>query len=194
MKLVWTSVGVVLLLGAMFLTGMSPKPQQPVLSKLHLALPTGSMDMLKSQASHLRPINPFIIDIIPTSRPIPEGIPVGSMFGMRKHPVLGVDKMHQGLDFPAPAGTPVLATAAGMVTKAFFGADSSSYGNHVTIWHDEEYQTLYAHLSRLHVTENQVVSEGDTIGYVGNTGRSTNPHLHYEVIHDGVNVDPEDFL
>ncbi|MDP5171737.1 MAG: M23 family metallopeptidase [Bacteroidia bacterium] len=194
MKLLWTSAGVVLLAGATLLSGMSGKQQPQALPLQHLALPMGSMTMLKSQASHIRPIDPFEIDIVPTTRPVPEGFPLGSVFGMRKHPILGVDKMHQGIDFPAPTGTPVLATAAGKVILAFSGADSSSFGNHIRIWHDEEYETLYAHLSELYVIENDIVSEGDTIGYVGNTGRSTNAHLHYEVIRDGVHVDPEDYL
>ena len=194
MKLIWTSAGMLLLVGAMLLTGMSGKQQPETLPKAHLALPLGSKAELKQQGSHLRTIDPFEIDIIPSGRPVSRTYQLGSVFGMRKHPILGVDKMHQGIDFPAPTGTPVLATAAGKVVKAYYGADSSSYGNHIMIWHDEEYQTKYAHLSEISVAIDQIVSEGDTIGYVGNTGRSTNAHLHYEVIRDGVFVDPEEYL
>jgi len=149
---------------------------------------------LKVQQAHMRTIDPFEIDIIPTSRPVPDGVPLSSMFGMRKHPILKVEKMHAGIDFPAPTGTPVMATATGRVNKLVQGNDSSSYGNHIVLEHDEIFCTLYAHLSKVAVTPGQIVEEGDTIGFVGSTGRSTNPHLHYEVIRDGLRVDPEDFL
>ncbi len=194
MKFIWTSAGILLLAIATILTGMSGKQVPKPLPKQHLALPVGTKAELKQQGAHLRPIDPFEIDIIPTGRPVPKDYHFSSPFGMRKHPILGVDKMHQGIDFPAPTGTPVLATAAGKVVKAYHGADSSSYGNHILIWHDEEYQTRYAHLSQLYVSVDQIVSEGDTIGFVGNTGRSTNAHLHYEVIRDGSHVDPEEYL
>ena len=149
---------------------------------------------MKIQQAHLRTIDPFEIEIVPTSRPIPRGIPLSSTFGMRKHPILGVDKMHTGVDFPAKNGTPVLATATGRVGKLVNDSDDSSYGKHIKLEHDEEYVTLYAHLSGIVVKLGQIVEEGDTIGFVGNTGRSTNPHLHYEVIRDGVHLDPEDFF
>ncbi|MEO0895761.1 MAG: M23 family metallopeptidase [Bacteroidota bacterium] len=149
---------------------------------------------LKVQQAHLRTIDPFDIDIIPTSRPVPEGVPLSSMFGMRLHPILKVDKMHAGIDFPAPTGTPVMATATGRVNKLVMRNDSSSYGKHIILEHDEIYCTLYAHLSKVKVVPGQIVEEGDTIGFVGSTGRSTNPHLHYEVIRDGVRVDPEEYL
>ncbi|MCI4671304.1 MAG: M23 family metallopeptidase [Bacteroidia bacterium] len=149
---------------------------------------------LKVQQAHLRTIDPFDIDIIPTSRPVPEGVPLSSMFGMRNHPILKVEKMHTGIDFPAPTGTPVMATATGRVNKLVLGNDSSSYGKHIILEHDEIFCTLYAHLSRVNVIPGQIVEEGDTIGFVGSTGRSTNPHLHYEVIRDGIRIDPEDFL
>lgn len=149
---------------------------------------------LKIQQAHLRTIDPFEIDIVPTSRPVPKGIPVSSMFGMRKHPILNVDKMHKGIDFPAAVGTPVLATATGKVGKMVARSDSSSYGKYIMIFHDEEYATLYAHLSKVTVKLGEIVEEGDTIGLVGSTGRSTNPHLHYEVIRDGLHMDPEDYF
>ncbi|MEO1413944.1 MAG: M23 family metallopeptidase [Bacteroidota bacterium] len=150
--------------------------------------------VLKSQQAHLRTIDPFDIDIIPTSKPVPETVPTSSPFGMRVHPILNVEKMHLGIDFPAPTGTPVLASATGRVNKLNTRSDSSSYGKHIVLEHDEIFCTLYAHLSRVSVSYGQIVEEGDTIGYVGSTGRSTNPHLHYEVIRDGIRVDPEDYL
>jgi len=150
--------------------------------------------MLKGQQAHLRTIDPRDIDIIPTLRPVPAGIPLSSAFGMRRHPILGVDKMHLGIDFPAPAGTPVLATATGRAKIVYTLGDSSSYGNHIILSHDEVFESLYAHLSEVNVLPGQIVEEGDTIGFVGNTGRSTNDHLHYEVIKNGSRVDPKDFL
>lgn len=160
-----------------------------LLSKANVASAT-----LKVQQAHLRTIDPFEIDIVPTSRPVPTGVPISSMFGMRKHPILNVDKMHKGIDFPAPIGTPVLATATGKVGKLVTRADSSSYGTYIVIHHDEEFATLYAHLSGTNVKLGDIVVEGDTIGFVGTTGRSTNPHLHYEVIKDGLHMDPEDYF
>lgn len=153
-----------------------------------------SAALLKHQQSHLRTIDPLDIDIVPTIKPVPAGVPLSSAFGMRKHPILGVDKMHLGIDFPAPAGTPVLATATGRAERVYTFGDSSSYGNHIVLQHDEVYETLYAHLSRIVVESGQIVEEGDTIGYVGSTGRSTNDHLHYEVLENGVRVDPQEFL
>lgn len=150
--------------------------------------------IMKIQQAHLRTIDPFEIEIVPTSRPIPDGYPLGSVFGMRKHPILKVDKMHKGIDFPAPLGTPVLATATGKVGTVVSRSDSSSFGKHIKLEHDEEFCTLYAHLSGIAVRRGQIVEEGDTIGFVGSTGRSTNPHLHYEVIRDGMNMDPEDYF
>lgn len=158
------------------------------------ALPELHADPFRVQQAHLRTIDPLDIDIVPTSRPIPEGIPLSSLFGMRKHPILGVDKMHKGVDFPAPLGTPVLATATGRVAKAVTLSDSSSYGKYLWLMHDEEYVTIYAHLHQLNVTLDDIVEEGDTIGFVGTTGRSTNPHLHYEVIRDGRHMDPEEYF
>lgn len=163
-------------------------------SRSNLVGATNAMKAMKVQQAHLRTIDPFDIDIIPTSRPVPDGVPLSSMFGMRNHPILKVEKMHTGIDFPAPTGTPVMATATGRVSKLVFGNDSSSYGNHIILEHDEIFCTLYAHLSRVKVEAGQIVEEGDTIGFVGSTGRSTNPHLHYEVIRDGIRIDPEDFL
>lgn len=152
-------------------------------------IPSGKA-LMKIQQAHLRTIDPFDIDIVPEMRPVTEAYPLGSMFGMRKHPILNVDKMHLGVDFPAPAGTPVLATATGRVQKVITRADSSSYGKHIVLEHDELYLSLYAHLSGVAVSPGQLVTEGDTIGFVGSTGRSTNPHLHYEIIRDGQRIDP----
>ena len=171
-----------------------PESDRPAEMTPSITRVSQTASLLKGQQAHLRTIDPLDIDIVPTSKPVPAGVPLSSAFGMRKHPILGVDKMHLGIDFPAPAGTPVLATATGRAERVYTFGDSSSYGNHIILQHDEVYQTLYAHLSDVAVVPGQIVEEGDTIGYVGSTGRSTNDHLHYEVLENGARVDPQDFL
>lgn len=151
--------------------------------------------MVRQQA-HLRCIEPLDMLAVPNRIPLPniEGIAIGSPFGMRTHPILKQERMHQGIDFAAPAGTPVLATAGGIVSKTLMAADSSGYGIHTVIQHDDNFETRYAHMSKLVVNIGQVVEKGDTIGYSGSTGLSTNPHLHYEVLKNGVHLDPQDFF
>ena len=115
------------------------------------------------------------------------------------HSLCKIKKMHKGQDFAAPTGTPVIATADGTVTKAVAVEDKSGYGRYIVIEHeevfqDEEFATLYAHLSNVLVKNGEHVARGDTIGFSGNTGTSTNPHLHYEVIRNGKQVNPRDYL
>jgi murein DD-endopeptidase MepM/ murein hydrolase activator NlpD len=117
-----------------------------------------------------------------------EGARMSSGFGMRFHPILGFSRMHQGLDFAAPSGTPVLASATGKVIKAGWGG---GYGNVVQIQHGRGIVTRYAHLSRIDVRPGQTVGQGARIGAVGSTGLSTGPHLHYEVWVNGVPVNPK---
>ena len=111
-----------------------------------------------------------------------------SGFGIRLHPVHKVDRMHTGIDFTAPSGTPIQATGDGVVIKADYGR--VGYGNHVIIDHGYGYSTLYGHMMKIKVKEGQEVKKGQTIGLVGNTGTSTAPHLHYEVRQKGNPVDP----
>lgn len=111
-----------------------------------------------------------------------------SGFGMRMHPIYNIPKFHHGMDFVARVGTPVYATADGIVeitSRSFYG-----YGKYVKIDHGFDYQTAYGHMDDIHVKRGQKVKRGDMIGTVGNTGLSTGPHLHYEVIHKGRRVDP----
>ena len=118
-----------------------------------------------------------------------DGARISSGFGMRTHPVLGYNKMHKGLDFAAPTGTPIYAAGDGIVERANrFG----SYGNYIRIRHNDTFKTAYAHLSRFGkgIKRGTRVKQGQIIGYVGNTGRSTGPHLHYEVIKNGQKVNP----
>ena len=109
------------------------------------------------------------------------GARLSSGYGMRKHPILGYNKLHQGTDFAARRGTPIMASGSGTVERAsWFGA----YGKYVRIRHNSTYKTAYAHLSKFgrNIKAGKKVRQGQIIGYVGSTGRSTGPHLHYEVL------------
>lgn len=114
-----------------------------------------------------------------------------SGYGMRNHPVLRKRARHKGVDLAAPTGTPVYATADGIVGRANW---FSSYGLYISIDHGADLETRYAHLSRLAVAKGDRVRKGELIGYVGSTGRSTGPHLHYEVRVDGVAVNPIPYM
>ena len=109
------------------------------------------------------------------------GARLSSSFGLRKHPILGYNKLHQGTDFAAPKGTPVMASGSGTIEMASW---NGAYGKYVRIRHNSTYKTAYAHLSRFgkKIRRGAKVQQGQIIGYVGSTGRSTGPHLHYEVL------------
>ena len=117
---------------------------------------------------------------------------IASGFGMRIDPVYGTPKMHKGLDFTAPQGTPIYATGNGVITEANFAA--TGFGNHVIINHGYGYETLYGHMVRIKVREGQKIKRGELIGWVGSTGKSTGPHCHYEVHVNGAEVDPVYFF
>lgn len=112
---------------------------------------------------------------------------LSSGFGYRYHPILKIRKFHHGVDFSASTGTEIYATGDGVVEKAKY---ATGYGYHVVINHEYGYQTLYGHMSKLNVRRGQKIKRGELIGFVGNTGLSSAPHLHYEVIKDGVKVNP----
>lgn len=116
---------------------------------------------------------------------------MASGYGYRTDPFTKVRKFHFGMDFTAPRGTPVYATGDGVVTRADNSA--SGYGKHIRIDHGYGYVSLYAHLYKYNVRKNQRVKRGDLIGYVGSTGRSEAPHLHYEVFKDGERINPINF-
>jgi murein DD-endopeptidase MepM/ murein hydrolase activator NlpD len=117
------------------------------------------------------------------------GARISSGFGYRKHPILGYTKLHKGIDFAAPYGTPVYAAGSGTIK---YSGWFSSYGKYVKIAHSSSYNTAYAHLSRIpsSIKKGKKVSQGDVIGYVGSTGRSTGPHLHYEVYQGSKAINP----
>ena len=118
------------------------------------------------------------------------GARLSSPFGMRKHPIDGFNKMHKGTDFAAPTGTPIMASGDGVVKKAGWCGGG---GNCVKIRHNSTYQTVYAHMSKFArgIKSGVRVKQGQTIGYVGSTGKSTGPHLHYEVIVNGKKVNSQ---
>ncbi|MGA2823175.1 MAG: M23 family metallopeptidase [Bacteroidales bacterium] len=114
---------------------------------------------------------------------------IGSYFGTRMDPFYKVRKFHEGMDFSAPIGTEVYATGNGSIEMAGHD-DGGGYGNEIIIDHGYSYKTVYAHLSRIFVKPGQKILRGQIIGYVGNTGKSTSPHLHYEVRKNGVPLNP----
>jgi murein DD-endopeptidase MepM/ murein hydrolase activator NlpD len=114
-----------------------------------------------------------------------------SGFGWRMHPIHKIMKFHAGMDFTAKTGTPIHATGDGVVVYAEYG--TNGYGMHVIVDHGFDYQTLYAHLSKLEVRKGQRVKRGDVVGLVGNTGLSVGPHLHYEVHKGGQPMDPTNY-
>ena len=118
------------------------------------------------------------------------GAKISSTYGLRMHPVLGYSRMHQGLDYSAQKGTPILAAGDGNIE--FMKNQARGYGKHVQIKHNANYATLYAHMSRFasNIKPGGRVKQGDVIGYVGDTGLASGPHLHYEVIENGKKVNP----
>jgi len=116
---------------------------------------------------------------------------MASGFGYRTDPFTKVRKFHYGMDFTSPRGSPVYATGDGVVTRA--DNKAIGYGNHIVIDHGYGYESLYAHLYKYNVRPNQKVKRGDLIGFVGSTGRSEAPHLHYEIFKDGERINPINF-
>ncbi len=116
---------------------------------------------------------------------------MASGYGWRSDPFTKARKFHYGMDFSAKRGTPIYATGNGTVTRA--DANSIGYGRHIRIDHGFNYVSLYAHLNKYNVKKGQKVKRGDIIGYVGNTGRSVAPHLHYEIFKNGERINPRNF-
>jgi murein DD-endopeptidase MepM/ murein hydrolase activator NlpD len=118
------------------------------------------------------------------------GARLSSAFGMRKHPIDGYNKMHRGTDFAAPMGTPIMASGSGVITRARWCGGG---GNCVKIKHNSSYETIYAHMRNFArgIKEGSRVKQGQIIGYVGSTGKSTGPHLHYEVVKNGKKINSQ---
>lgn len=128
----------------------------------------------------------------PDGKPVAGEIKVSSEFGLRSNPFGGRGyEVHEGIDFAGPVGQPILATADGLVIKADY---DRGYGNHIKLDHGYHYETLYAHLSQMTVKLGDRVQRGDVIGHLGNTGRSSGPHLHYGIYRNGRALNPRYFL
>jgi murein DD-endopeptidase MepM/ murein hydrolase activator NlpD len=127
------------------------------------------------------------LDLIPTQLPLSGEFLLTSSFGVRADPMTHLPSMHEGIDFVAPVGTPVLATAPGQVLRAEY---SGAYGNMVELSHQDGFVTRYAHLKTIFVKPGQFIRREETLGTLGNTGRSTGPHLHYEVLLRGQPMHP----
>ena len=127
---------------------------------------------------------------IPSIRPVSGGF-LNSSFGYRQDPIDDVRRFHQGQDITVPSGTPIFAPADGVVKRAYY---IGGFGNHVKLGHSSGYTTTFAHLSEIFVRHGQKIKRGDIIGETGNTGRSTAPHLHYEVHYRGTPKNPTDFF
>lgn len=115
-----------------------------------------------------------------------------SGFGMRVHPIYKTSMMHWGCDFTTPVGAEIHCTGNGKVVDVKY--EKRGYGYHVIVNHGYGYQTIYAHMSKIAVKQGQVVNRGDVLGYVGNTGTSTGPHLHYEIVKNGNKINPINFF
>ncbi|MCU0421964.1 MAG: M23 family metallopeptidase [Bacteroidia bacterium] len=154
-------------------------------------LQTKSMEQLAKLAEN----KTEFLASIPAIQPIPNKKlkSIASGFGYRMHPIYKTYKMHTGMDFTAPTGTPIYATGNGRVVPA--GEEGGSgYGNHVVIDHGFGYKSLYAHMFKIKVRMGERVKRGQLIGFVGNTGLSSGPHLHYEVIRNGKKVNPINYF
>ena len=136
------------------------------------------------------PVTPKVEVSIPSIDPV-KSVRLSSGFGRRRSPTRGASRNHKGIDIPGPIGTPIYATADGIVDRAKW---VRGYGKFIELGHGNQIQTRYGHMSALNVSAGQRVSKGDIIGYMGSTGRSTGSHLHYEVRIAGVAVNPMSFL
>ncbi len=160
--------------------------------KRQMYIQTKSYDEIINLALHKEEM----LAAIPAIQPInnKELTRLASGFGLRIHPIYKIKKMHTGLDFSAPRGTPIYATGAGKIKKAVNSYRKTGYGNQVEIDHGFGYVTKYAHMQMITVKKGQTIKRGDLIGYVGSTGGSTAPHCHYEIIKDGKKIDPIQYI
>lgn len=181
-------------LGIQNLASMGEKKQDEALKEMHQEL-----TQLKGAASRQEASLQMLIEYFEDKRSLYASTPsvwpvrgwVTSHFGNRTSPFSGILKFHDGMDIAAQTGTPVMAPADGVVVKAGFG---TGYGNMVEISHGYGIKTLFAHNSRLNVKAGQRVRRGDVVAYVGDSGSSTGPHLHYEVKVNGLSVNPVKYL
>jgi murein DD-endopeptidase MepM/ murein hydrolase activator NlpD len=181
-------------LGLQNLTAMGEKKQEEALKEMHQEL-----TQLKGAASKQEASLQMLVEYFEDKRSLYASTPsvwpvrgwITSPFGNRTSPFSGILKFHEGLDIAAQTGTPVMAPADGVVIKAGF---STGYGNMVEVSHGYGIKTIFAHNSRLNVKAGQRIRRGDTIAYVGDSGSSTGPHLHYEVRLNGLPVNPVKYM
>ncbi len=177
-----------------FLNNLAPAVSKEI-SELHLDIEKLSRQVNFELASYETIYDKVKNDIdrirhIPSIRPVDGGY-LNSSFGYRQDPIDAVRRFHQGQDFSVPTGTPIFAPADGVVKRAYY---IGGFGNHIKLDHSSGYSTTFAHLSKIFVRHGQKVKRGDIIGETGNTGRSTAPHLHYEVHYRGTPKNPADFF
>jgi len=181
-------------LGLQNLTTMGEKKQEEALKEMHQEL-----TQLKGAASKQEVSLQMLIEYFEDKRSLYASTPstwpvrgwITSPFGVRTSPFSGIPTFHEGVDIAAQTGTPVMATADGVVVKAGF---STGYGNMVEISHGYGIRTVFGHNSRLNVKAGQRIKRGEVISYVGDTGSSTGPHLHYEVRQNGLPVNPMKYM
>jgi len=157
--------------------------------KKRLVVQSRSLDKIKEMARNKE----AMLKSIPAIQPVPNDDlkRISAGYGYRMHPILKYKKLHEGIDFSAPVGTPVYATGNGVIREA---RRTGGYGKLILLDHGFGYKTFYAHLSKFNVSEGQKVKRGDVIGELGNTGLSTGPHLHYEVHKDNKIVNPINYF
>ena len=187
-------VGGVSLKGSRILNNLAPAVSKEI-SALHLDIEKLSRQVNFELASYETIYEKVKGDIdrirhIPSIRPVSGGF-LNSSFGYRQDPIDDVRRFHQGQDITVPSGTPIFAPADGVVKRAYY---IGGFGNHVKLGHSSGYTTTFAHLSKIFVRHGQKINRGDIIGETGNTGRSTAPHLHYEVHFRGSPKNPIDYF
>tara|TARA_B110000116_G_C16732896_1_gene534580 strand:+ start:389 stop:1309 length:921 start_codon:yes stop_codon:yes gene_type:complete len=187
-------VGGVSLKGSRILNNLAPAVSKEI-SALHLNIEKLSRQVNFELASYETIYEKVKGDIdrirhIPSIRPVSGGF-LNSSFGYRQDPIDDVRRFHQGQDITVPSGTPIFAPADGVVKRAYY---IGGFGNHVKLGHSSGYTTTFAHLSKIFVRHGQKINRGDIIGETGNTGRSTAPHLHYEVHFRGAPKNPIDYF
>jgi len=187
-------VGGASLKGSRILNNLAPAVSKEI-SALHLDIEKLSRQVNFELASYETIYEKVKGDIdrirhIPSIRPVSGGF-LNSSFGYRQDPIDDVRRFHQGQDITVPSGTPIFAPADGVVKRAYY---IGGFGNHVKLGHSSGYTTTFAHLSKIFVRHGQKINRGDIIGETGNTGRSTAPHLHYEVHFRGTPKNPIDYF
>jgi len=188
---IYVFIVIILIISGYFVGVKFEERKRTELHKLGLIYVRDTDDL--KQKIKLLEIKNIYIDSIPFGYPLTKNVKINSNFGWRKTPLdsNGGRSFHYGIDYKGKYKSPCIATSHGRILQAGY---KSSLGNYVIIQHSLSYKTTYAHLSKLNVELYQNVKKGDTIGFVGSTGRSTGPHLHYEIQVNGEKVDPLDYI